>query len=55
MGVCVERAGIITCDGEAFPVMFSLGIFAGVNGEISGRARSEWPACHSEAQNKAQL
>lgn len=25
--------------------MFSLAIFAGVNGENSGRARSDWPAC----------
>lgn len=51
MGVCVECAGIITCDGEASPrLIFSLAIFAGVNGENSGRARSDWPACHFGAQ-----
>lgn len=27
--------------------MFSLAIFAGVNGENSGRARSDWPACQN--------
>lgn len=27
-------------------LVFSLAISAGVNGENSGRARSDWPACH---------
>lgn len=36
-GGSVECAGIINCDGE----VFSLAVWAGVNGEISGRARSE--------------
>lgn len=47
-GACVECAGIINCDGE----VFSLAISAGVNGEISGRARSDWPLCHFGAQGK---
>lgn len=33
-------------------LIFSLAIFAGVNGENSGRARSDWPACHFGAQWK---
>lgn len=36
-------------------LMFSLGIFAGVNGEISGRARSDPSVCHFETEQNTTL
>jgi len=48
MGVCVGCAGIITCYGKVSLAQFFLGIFACVNGEISGRVESDWPAYHFE-------
>lgn len=36
-GESVECAGIINCDEDVFP----LAVWAGVNGEKSGRAKSE--------------
>lgn len=44
-------AGIITWARRG--LVFSLGIFAGVNGEISGRARSERPVTLRLRPNKA--
>lgn len=47
-GVCVGRAGIIKCDGEALQLLFFLGISEGVNGEVSERPKSDCPAYQFE-------